>query len=84
MSISPIADLSADRRRALALLEWYGDGSTELLLLARGFTDRLIADLLDAGLASTIIERMDYGRHPIEVRLVRITEAGRRLLSDES
>jgi len=80
MPISQILVSSADHRRALALLAWYGEGSTKRLLVARGLNEKLIDDLLDAGLASTIIERMDHGRRPVEVSLVRITEAGQRAL----
>jgi len=44
---------SADRRRALELLARCTDGCTEAVLLAHGFTTKLITELVRTGLATT-------------------------------
>jgi hypothetical protein len=68
--------LDAGHRRALKLLADAADGWTEALMLAYGLSAGLIADLVDAGLATAKAERMHAGR-PIEVTRIRITDAGR-------
>jgi hypothetical protein len=45
-------------------------------MLAYGLSAGLIADLVDAGLATAKAERMHAGG-PIEVTRIRITDAGR-------
>jgi hypothetical protein len=74
--------LSADRRRALALLAASPDGCTEAIMLAHGFSVEMLVDLVRAGLATAQAERVVAGRSAMmEVTRVRITEAGRRALS---
>jgi hypothetical protein len=49
--------------------------------VAHGFSIPFIVRLVHTGLATVHTERMVAGRQTIEVARVRITEAGRRLLS---
>jgi hypothetical protein len=70
----------AARRRALELLASSRDGCTEAIMLAHGFTVKLMLDLCVAGLATATPERMVAGGRTIEVATMRITEAGRQAL----
>jgi hypothetical protein len=65
-------------RYALVLLALKNSGSTLAMLSARGVKVETIDELIAAGLATAIIERV--GRSAIEIKRVRITEAGRRAL----
>jgi hypothetical protein len=47
------------RRRALELLEASIDGCTEAIMLAYGFKTELLVELVNAGLATASIERMN-------------------------
>jgi hypothetical protein len=67
-------------RRALELLATSRDGCTEAIMLAHGFTVKLMLDLCVAGLATATPERMVAGGRTLEVAVIRITEAGRRAL----
>ena len=58
--------LSAEQRRALELLGGHGNGCTEDLLVAHGFSRALVAELILAGLASATIERVMAGRKAVE------------------
>jgi hypothetical protein len=49
------------RRRALELLEASIDGCTEAIMLAYGFKTELLIELINAGFATTSIERMVAG-----------------------
>src|SRR5215510_14608172 len=69
------------RRRALELLEASIDGCTEAIMLAYGFKTELLIELINAGFATTSIERMVAGGRRIEVTRMRITAAGRRALA---
>jgi len=64
------------RRRALELLEASIDGCTEAIMLAYGFKIELLIELINAGFATTSIERMVAGGPRL-----RITGAGRRALA---
>jgi hypothetical protein len=57
------------------------DGCTEALLFANGFTVELLVGLIRAELATAQAERMSAADKMIEVARVRITEAGRRVLT---
>jgi hypothetical protein len=70
-----------DRRRALELLASCRDGCTEALMLAHGFTIPQMVELVHAGLATATAERVIAGRRTIEIARVRITAAGRRVLT---
>ena len=69
------------RRRALELLEASIDGCTEAIMLAYGFKTALLVELINAGFATTSIERMVAGGRRVEVTRMRITAAGRRALT---
>ncbi len=73
--------LSAKHRRALDLLGRSAEPCTEALLLAHGVTVTVMVDLVRARLATAHSTRRYAGREPIEVTLVRITDEGRRALS---
>ena len=53
----------------------------EAIMLAYGFKTELLIELINAGFATTSIERMVAGGRRIEVTRMRITAAGRRALS---
>jgi hypothetical protein len=57
------------------------DGGTEAIMIAHGFTIEQVVELVRAGLATATAERVVAGSRTIEVARVRITEAGRRVLS---
>ena len=73
-----------DRRRALELLASCRDGCTEAVLLVHGFTVDQIVELVRAGLATAHSQRVIVARHAVEIARVKITEAGRRTLTDKS
>jgi hypothetical protein len=73
-----------DRRRALELLAASRDGCPESIMLAHGFTIPQMVELVRAGLASASSERVRAGREVIEVARVRITDAGRRALAEQT
>jgi hypothetical protein len=71
----------ATRRRALELLAASRDGCTEAIMLAHGFSMEQMVELVNAELASATTERVVAGGRTIEVAWVRITEAGRWVLT---
>jgi hypothetical protein len=71
-----------DRRRARELLASCRDGCTEAIMLAHGFTVPQMVKLIRAGLATAQSERVVAGGRTIEVARVRITDAGRRVLTE--
>jgi hypothetical protein len=74
------SDLPDDHRRAPELLAGTTDGYTEAVLMARGLSGRLLAELILAGLATADTERSMASGKPVEVRRIRITAAGWRAL----
>jgi len=72
-----------DRRRALELLAASRDGCTEAIMLAHGFSIDMMVELISAGLATAKPERIVAGGYGDERTIVRITEAGRRALTDK-
>jgi hypothetical protein len=73
--------LTDDQRRALALLaNADGNGATQLLLAAHGFSVPMIAGLVDEGLATLTREQVEASGKVIEVSKARITDAGREAL----
>jgi len=76
----PKVNLSASHRRALELLSGSADGLTQALLMAHGVAAELIAQLILDGLVGAEAERMMAGGKLIEVRRIRITDAGRRAI----
>ena len=76
--------LSADQRRALAMLSTAGqDGTAQALLSAHGLDATMIAGLVSRGLATLTMEKVRASGKLIAVATVRITEAGRRALAAE-
>ncbi len=77
--------LSADERRALAMLATLGrDGVEQALLGAHGFDASMVAELVNQGMATIAAEkvRADDGK-VIAVAKVRITGAGQNALMAE-
>ena len=73
--------LGATARQALVALAESPQGAMAApLLLAHGFTPKLVGRLVDAGLASKTSGRMKGGVSPIHVVLIKITDAGRSAL----
>ena len=74
--------LTADQRRVLALLaNADGNGATQQLLAAHGFSVPMLGGLIDEGLATLTREQvLTSGDKTIEVGRVRITESGREAL----
>ena len=73
--------LNAEQRRVLALLtNADGNGATQQLLGAHGFSVPTIAGLVNHGLATLTREQVTAGDKAIEVGKVRITESGREAL----
>jgi hypothetical protein len=68
-------------RRALELLASCRDGCTEAMMFAHGFTGDLMVKLVREGLATAYTERIVADRNTMEVARLKITEAGRQLLT---
>jgi hypothetical protein len=51
------------------------------VLLAHGFTIAQLVDLVRAGLATATPQRVKAGRERLEVAILRITDAGRKVLA---
>ena len=67
------------RRRALRVLADSPTGRQEWFLRAHGFSSELIIDLIEGGLATMQPEHLMTTGREIEVRRIRITDAGRAL-----
>ena len=74
--------LSANARRALEMLAADQPGITESLMLAHGFTQRMLIGLVHAGLAMRYRMPLRVGGRTIQVTYVMITAAGRRALGE--
>jgi len=72
-----------DRRRALELLAASYNGATEAIMRAHGFTVEQMVALVRDGLATATPERVVAGGRTMEVATVRITDAGRRALTEQ-
>jgi hypothetical protein len=70
--------LTPKARSALELLAVDRRGLTETLLRTYGFTLRMLAGLIRAGLATAQRQTVKAGGQAIKVIRIRITEAGRR------
>jgi hypothetical protein len=70
--------LTPKARSALELLAVDRHGLTETLLRTYGFTLRMLAGLIRAGLATAQRQTVKAGGQAIKVIRIRITEAGRR------
>jgi hypothetical protein len=71
-----------DRHRALTSLADSPEGYTDAIMLAHGFTPKLISDLVDAGLVLAQVDYMQSGGRVIDVTRILITGAGRRALTE--
>jgi hypothetical protein len=72
--------VTPDEQRALDRLTKVPRGIAKTLMHAHGFTDELIAGLVQAGLATVEPDIARIGKQTIEVDLVMITDAGRRAI----
>jgi hypothetical protein len=59
-------------------------GGTEAIMLAHGFSIPQMVELVCAGLATATAERVRAGKREMEVAIVKITEAGRRMVEETS
>jgi hypothetical protein len=76
--------LAPEHRRALELLAACRNGCSEGMMLAQGFSIDMMVELIDSGLATTLqTERIVAGGYEGGRARVRITEAGRRVLSKQ-
>jgi len=57
-------------------------GATEAIMLAHGFSARLLASMARVGLVTGAIGTMRAGARLMQVRRLGITDAGRRALAD--
>jgi hypothetical protein len=70
------------RRRALELLAGCGvEGCAEAVMPANGITIDMMVELVRSGLASVTAQRVKAGRERMEIAILRITEAGRKVLA---
>ncbi len=72
--------LSKNARRALEVLAADQRGITETLMLAHGFTERMLKGLVRTGLAMRCRMPLRIGDRSIDVTYMMITTAGRRAL----
>ncbi len=72
--------LCTKARHALELLAVDPRGLAESLLLTYGFTTRMLAQLVLAGLATAQRQTVKVGGERTEIVRIRITEAGRRAI----
>ena len=73
--------MTADERGLLELLAGTENGMSEALLLAHGVSPQSIVNAVHAGLATLTAERKPTGQSTLEMKRVRITDAGRRALA---
>jgi hypothetical protein len=72
--------MTLEERRALQRLAGVPRGIVKTLMLAHGFTEELIADLVLYGLATVLLDIARIGKQTIEIELVMITDAGRKAI----
>jgi hypothetical protein len=72
--------MTPDQYDALERLADVPRGMAKTLMQAYGFTHELITDLVLAGLVTVVTDTAKIGEQTIEVELVMITDAGRRVL----
>jgi hypothetical protein len=74
--------LNSDQRRVLEMLAGSGPrGSAEAVLRAQGFDAAMLAELVNAGLASHLPERVQAGGRSVDVARYKITDEGRAALA---
>jgi hypothetical protein len=72
--------VSPDHRRALGVLAGSAHGCTQAIMLAHGFSAKMLADLVRDGLATIEPGTVRASVRQIEVMWLMITEAGRQAL----
>ena len=73
--------LNSEQRRVLEMLASSGPrGCAEAVLRAHGFDAALLAELVNAGLASRLPERVQAGGRSVDVARYKITDEGRTTL----
>jgi hypothetical protein len=72
--------LSPRQRRALELLASLPNGATEATLLAHRISQRVLAGLVHAGLATVASNTVRAGHQIIRIERYRIAEAGRKAI----
>jgi hypothetical protein len=83
-SSDTVVSLTAEQRRALAVLAGAGLGGTsQALLIAQGFTASMIAGLVNRGLATVTCEKIRVGSNLVKIAKVRITAFGSEALAVE-
>jgi hypothetical protein len=75
--------LKPESRRALELLAAYRDGCSEIIMLAHGFSIDTFVELINSGLATVQTGWFASGGYRGERGRIRITQAGRRALSEQ-
>jgi hypothetical protein len=76
--------LTAEQRRALAVLTGAGaNGTSQALLMSYGFSVSMIAGLVNRGLATLRWEKVKAADRPVNVAKVRITAGGSEALAAE-
>jgi hypothetical protein len=74
---------SREQRRALKKLADTPRGLTEYLFMARGFSAKMLSDLVLAELAAVVTEPMKARRGlTVMIERICITDAGRRVIED--
>jgi hypothetical protein len=73
---------SDDDRRALDMLARHSNGCAEAVLLADGFTIRLLAGLVIDGFATGSVARIALDGREKPVVWMKITEAGRQVIAE--
>jgi hypothetical protein len=79
---TPSRGTSGEQRRALDMLAGSPDGCTEGALRAHGFTVRLLAAIVRAGLAVARPEIVKAGGRTLSMLRLTITDDGRRALAE--
>jgi hypothetical protein len=80
---SSASRFSREQRRALKKLADAPRGLTEYLLMARGFSAKMLSDLVLAELATVVTEPMKARRGlTVMIERIHITDAGRRVIED--
>jgi hypothetical protein len=77
---APSGGGTGERQRALEMLADLPHGCTEAVLVAHGFTVRVLADLVRGGLAVAKPESVKAGARTLWVVRVMITHTGRQAL----
>jgi hypothetical protein len=76
-------NLNSEQRRILEMLAGGGPrGYAEAVLRVHEFDAALLAELVKAGLARRLLERVQAGGRPVDVARLRITPVGRQVTQD--